>query len=140
MSRSRAKGTAWETTIVDYLRGSGATHAERRALGGTKDRGDIAGLPGLVIEAKAEAVLNLAGWVYEAEVERVNDGADLAVVWHKRRGKSSAGDGYVTMTGATLVQLLRAAGYIPGSSHHGEEAEPVRGRVAGSAPPEAGAA
>lgn len=31
---------------------------------------------------------------------------------HKRRGKTSAGDGYVTMTGATLVALLKAAGYI----------------------------
>jgi len=50
MSAARAKGTAWETAIVGYLRGRGAPHAERRALNGSNDRGDIAGIPGLVIE------------------------------------------------------------------------------------------
>ncbi len=115
MSRSRAKGTAWETAIVDYLRGTGAPHAERRAQAGTKDRGDIAGLPGVVIEAKSAARLELGAWLAEAEAERANDGAALAVVWHKRRGKASAGDGYVTMNGATLIHLLRAAGYLAGA-------------------------
>lgn len=112
-NRSRDKGTAWETAIVGYLRASGAPHAERRRLSGAKDRGDIAGLPGVVVEAKwAAARLELAAWIAEAEAERVNAGAELAVVWHHRRGKASPGDGYVTMTGATLVRLLRAAGYI----------------------------
>jgi hypothetical protein len=115
MSRSRAKGTSWESAIVDYLRANGVPHAERRALGGAKDRGDIAGVPGVVFEAKSAARVELGPWLTEAEAERANDGADLAVVWHKRRGKASAGDAYVTMSGATLVGLLRAAGYIPES-------------------------
>lgn len=141
MSKSRAKGTAWESTIVDYLRANGAPHAERRALAGAKDRGDIAGIPGVVIEAKSAAKIELAAWLDEAEAERVNDGADLAVVWIKRRGKTCAGDGYVTMTGATLIRLLRAAGYLADSSHHGGEAEPAGlGEPAGSALPRAGAA
>lgn len=113
MSRSKAKGTAWESAIVAYLRGAGAAHAERRTLGGTKDRGDIAGLPGVVIEAKSAARMELAAWLDEAEVERVNDGADVAAVWVKRRGKTSPGAGYVVMDGATLVRLLVAAGYMP---------------------------
>jgi Holliday junction resolvase len=112
MSRSRAKGTTWETAIVNFLRDHGAPHAERRALGGTKDRGDIAGVPGVVFEAKNAAKAELGVWLAEAEAERVNDRAELAVVWHKRRGKASAGDGYVTMDGATLVRLLAAAGYL----------------------------
>lgn len=112
MSAAKAKGTKWETAIVDYLRGNGAPHAERRAGSGTKDRGDIAGLIGIVVEAKSHTGLNLAGWLAEAEQERVNAGAELAVVWHKRRGKTSAGDGYVTMSGATFVALLRDAGYM----------------------------
>jgi len=112
MTASRAKGTAWESKIVDYLRGTGVPHAERRAANGSKDRGDIAGIPGVVVEAKSAARVELAAWLAEAETERANDGAALAVVWHKRRGKTSAGDGYVTMTGATLIQLLTAAGYI----------------------------
>lgn len=112
MSAARAKGTRWESAIVDYLRTNGVPHAERRALSGTQDRGDIAGLPGVVIEAKNARTADLAGWVDEAEVERNNARAELAVVWHHRRGKASPADGYVTMSGATLVHLLRAAGYI----------------------------
>jgi hypothetical protein len=112
MSASKRKGTAWESAIVDYLRANGVPHAERRAQNGAKDRGDIAGVPGVVFEAKSAARVELGPWLLEAEAERANDGADLAVVWHKRRGKTSAGDAYVTMSGATLVGLLRAAGYI----------------------------
>ena len=112
MSASKAKGTRWETAVADYLRANGVTHAERRALNGSTDRGDIAGIPGVVLEAKNASRTDLTGWVDEAETERVNDGAELAVVWHHRRGKASPGDGYVTMTGATLVRLLAAAGYI----------------------------
>jgi len=112
MSAARSKGTRWETAIVDYLRSHGAPHAERRAPSGAKDRGDVAGIPGLVIEAKSHTGMRLADWLDEAEKERVNAGADLAVVWHHRRGKASAGDGYVTMDGRTFVRLLRAAGYI----------------------------
>jgi hypothetical protein len=113
MSRSRAKGTAWESAVVAYLRAFGATLAERRALNGSKDRGDIAGLPGVVIEAKSATRLELAGWLDEAETEGVNDSADIAAVWIKRRGRISAGAGYAVMSGETFARLLRAAGYIP---------------------------
>lgn len=112
MSASKARGTRWESKIVDYLRANGVPHAERRALGGSSDRGDIAGIPGVVVEAKSTARVELAAWIDEAEAERINDRADVAVVWHHRRGKGSPGEGYVTMTGATLVALLAAAGYI----------------------------
>lgn len=112
MSASKRKGTSWEAALVAYLREHGAPHAERRALGGAKDRGDIAGIPGVVIEAKSAARLELAGWLAEAEAERANDGADLGVVWAKRKGKGSPADGYAVMDGATLVRLLRAAGYL----------------------------
>lgn len=113
MSASKAKGTRWETAIVEFLRANGVPHAERRTLNGSKDRGDIAGVPGVVIEAKNAATMSLAGWITEAETERVNAGAEVAVVWHHRRGKASPGDAYVTMTGATLMRLLVAAGYVP---------------------------
>lgn len=112
MTASRRKGTSWETAIVTYLRGNGAPHAERRALGGAKDRGDIAGIPGVVIEAKSAARVELGVWTAEAETERRNDGANLAAVWIKKRGKSSPADGYVVLTGEALVHLLAAAGYV----------------------------
>jgi hypothetical protein len=116
MSASKRKGTAWESAIVEFLRTNGVPHAERRALGGTKDRGDVAGLPGLVIEAKSAARIELAAWLDEAEAERVNDNAEIGLVWIKRRGKSSPGAGYAVLDGATLVRLLTAAGYIPKES------------------------
>jgi hypothetical protein len=111
MSRSRAKGTAWETAICRLLAGEGFPHVERRALNGTTDRGDIAGIPGWVIEAKNCGRDQLAGWVDEAQLEQANDGAEFSAVWHHRRGKASPADGFVTMTGATFVRLLRQAGY-----------------------------
>lgn len=107
MSRNKDKGTRAETAVVDYLRRSWWRHAERRSLNGNKDRGDIAGIPNVVIEVKDHAAMSLAAWVDEAETERANDYAAIAVVWHKRRGKGSPGDWYVTMTGATFAELLR---------------------------------
>lgn len=112
MSRSKAKGTAWETAIVNHLRTHGAPHAERRALGGSQDRGDIAGIPGVVIEAKSAARIDLATWIDEVTKEQANDGAQVGVVLAKRRGKTSPDAAYAVMTGATLLHLLAAAGYI----------------------------
>ncbi|WP_200309088.1 hypothetical protein [Streptomyces adelaidensis] len=108
-SRNKAKGSAWERAIVEHLRAAGWPYAERRIAGAVKDRGDIAGVVGVVIEAKNTASRNLAGWIEETELERVNDNAWLGVVWHKRTGKSSAADGYVTMTGTQFTQLLARA-------------------------------
>lgn len=113
-NRSKDKGTGWESSIVGYLVGAGVTHAERRGLAGNSDRGDIAGLPGVVIEAKNCAKVELAAWLDEANTERDNDRADVGVVWFKRRGKTSPGAGFVLMDGSTLVRLLKAAGYIGG--------------------------
>lgn len=109
MSANKDKGSAWERSIVDYLRTLAWPHAERRLAGSAKDRGDIAGIPGVVIEAKNTSRTELAAWVAEAEVERVHDGAWLGVVWHKRRGKASAAEGYVTMTGSQFARLLAMA-------------------------------
>ena len=108
-SRNKAKGSAWERAIVDYLRAAGWPFAERRLAGNAKDRGDIAGVVGVVIEAKNTSTARLAEWVDEAGLERANDGAWLGIVWHKRRGRASAADGYVTMSGAQFAALLARA-------------------------------
>jgi hypothetical protein len=113
MNRPKQKGTAWETAIINFLHKVGVMAAERRALKGIHDRGDVAGIPHVVIEAKAEARFNLSGWLDEAEKERRNAGAEIGVVWFKRRGRSSAGAGYVLMDGFTLVKLLADGGHIP---------------------------
>lgn len=83
MSKSRAVGTQAETAVVRYLQNWWPA-AERRALSGNKDRGDVAGMPGVVIEVKAAKKLELAAWRRETEVERVNAGATYGLLVVKR--------------------------------------------------------
>lgn len=120
MSASRRKGTSAESAVVAYLRGHGWPLAERRAPSGARDRGDVAGVPGVVVEVKDRARLDLAGWVDEAGAERGHAGARLAVVWHKRRGRGSPAGWYVTMIGATFVELLA------GWDDRGRAVDPMR--------------
>lgn len=108
MSAEKKKGTRAETAVVDYLRKMGFTHAERRTTRGPKDAGDIAGLPGVVIEVKDCQRMELAAWIDEADQEAANDHARIGVVWHKRRGVSTANGWYVTMQGFDFVALLQA--------------------------------
>jgi hypothetical protein len=122
VSASKRKGTAAETAIVNYLRTVGFTQTERRALNGNIDRGDIAGIPGVVIEAKNCARQELAAWVAEAELERDNDRASLGVVWHKRRGKGDPADWFVTMSGTQFTALLRELQGLPALEVEGGEA------------------
>ena len=109
MSRARAKGTAAETAVVAYLRANGFPYAERRALAGAGDRGDIAGVIGTVIEVKSCVRCELAAWVDEATREAHNDHANVGAVWHKRRGRGSPADWFVTVNGSTFVALIRDA-------------------------------
>lgn len=111
MSRQKAKGTRWESELVDTFHRAGFPHVERRALNGASDRGDLAGIPGLVVEAKDQARHSFAEWLDEAEQEATNDGDAHGVVWAHRRGKARGEDGYVVMTGATFLSLLIEAGY-----------------------------
>ena len=96
MSASKRKGTAFETEVVNYLRGYHGLPVERRALKGTQDCGDIAGLPGVVLELKNCKRVELAAWVDEALKEAANEGAPWYAVVHKRRMKGPA-QAFVTM-------------------------------------------
>ena len=107
MSASKQRGTAWETAVVRFLQDCGHRYAERRALNGSRDLGDITGIPGVVIECKSQNRITLAEWIDETETERLNAEAELAVCWVKRKGKSSPGHGYVVMTGLQFAYLLR---------------------------------
>jgi Holliday junction resolvase len=117
VSVQRAKGTRFEVEVVEYLRANGFPHVERRAMAGTRDTGDIAGLPGWVIEVKNTKTLKLGEFVAEAEKEAKNaalqakilhnmntEPANWAVV-HKRRQHGAAG-AYVTLSLAQFAELL----------------------------------
>lgn len=111
MSKAKQKGTAAETAVVNWLQSQGRPHVERRSLHGTNDRGDIAGIPCVVIEVKNHAKMTLSEWVSELEVEIANDKADTGVVIHKKRGTTNVGQWYATLPVALWHKLLKEAGY-----------------------------
>ncbi len=106
MNRPRRIGTAWESAVVDYLQAHGFPYAERRALNGARDKGDVAGIPGVVLEAKAEKAVDLAGWCSEAEAEAANAGVTRWAVVAKRRRKPVA-QAYVILTLEQYAELIR---------------------------------
>ena len=106
MNRAKAKGTLAERMVVEYLRANGFPDAERRALEGNHDRGDIAGLPYTVLEVKNHAALDLAGWLNELMREIDNDDAEYGAVIAKRRGHAKADQWYAIMPFEMLVKML----------------------------------
>jgi hypothetical protein len=110
-SPSKKRGTSWESAVVQYLQQAGWPHAERRVLHGALDRGDVLGLPGVVIECKSASRIQLSEWLKEAQAETANAGAEIGFVWAKRVGKSSPGSGFVIMDGETAMRLLKLAGW-----------------------------
>ena len=74
-TKSKVKGTRAESEAVKYLLASFPA-VERRTLSGSKDKGDIAGIPNCVGEVKAAAQLRLAEWQRETLTEMAN--ADAA--------------------------------------------------------------
>lgn len=109
MSRSRAVGTAAESAVVEFMRLHGFPLAERRALHGAHDLGDVAGVPGVAVEVKAGVRAEYGMWLSEARAEAWNAGAAGGVVVHKPRGVglSRAGDFRALMTLATFCELVR---------------------------------
>lgn len=96
MARPKDIGTAAETAVVRYLQTHGWPYAERRALAGAQDLGDVTGTPGLAWEVKggraAEQASDglLSDWLAETEVERTHAGADIGVLVTKRSGYGPA--------------------------------------------------
>ena len=107
---ARKAGASFETLVVDYLAAHVDDRIERRTRNGAKDRGDVSGLRHMgvrvVVECKNTARLDLAGWLAEAEIERGNDDAVVALVAHKRHGKADPAAQLVTLSLADLVALL----------------------------------
>lgn len=116
MTRSRKSardaGAKFEREVSEHLAGMlPHQHIERRARNGAKDRGDVGGVHHqnggrVVVEVKNTARADLAGWIREAEQERVNDGAEFGVVVHKRHGVGDLASQWVLMDLDTLGRLL----------------------------------
>lgn len=90
--RPKDIGTRYETACVQWLRVNGFPNAERRALAGIHDLGDITGTPGIVWECKSGYTAynasdgQVAKWLDETERERAAAKADLGVLLLDRAG------------------------------------------------------
>lgn len=118
-ARRRPKdiGTAAETAVVRALGELGFPHAERRALAGAYDLGDITGTPGICWEVKggqqtkAPSDEQVAAWMAETETERVNARADIGVLVLQRHGVGPA-------NAHRWWAYLRANSWILGATKH----------------------
>ena len=108
-SKSKRKGSQAERDVVAWLKANGYKYADRRLAGASLDKGDISGVPGVTIEIKNHAKMDLAGWTAELEIEMKNDGAWTGTVLHKRKGKGDVGEWYATMPAKVWLELLKKA-------------------------------
>ena len=131
-NKPKARGTAAETAVVRALRALGFPHAERRALAGVHDLGDITGTPGLCWEVKGGDAARTASdnqitdWLTETEKERANAGADhgILVVQRKAIGAANAHRWWAILNATNLAELLVNEGAIDWGS--GTPTFPVR--------------
>ena len=111
VNRSKQKGTAAETAVVNWLHRLGFGQAERLALRGNLDVGDVRVRPGIHLEVKAGAAAahpsqgQVVKWRDEATVEGVNGGVDCYLVT-KRKGSADPGTWLVHLTLRELSELL----------------------------------
>jgi hypothetical protein len=108
MSRSKRAGTAWESRVVAHLREHGWPKAERRALAGGKDKGDVIGVDGVVLEAKAAQAWRVGDWLKELTAEKRNAGATQGALVIKRR-QQPVGKALVLLELDDYLELLRRA-------------------------------
>jgi len=104
MSRSKDKGTAWESLSKLWLAANGIWAGDMNQHG-SSDRGDIY-IPNVTVECKNEKKYDLAQWVKELEAEVANNGTDYGFVLAHRKGKSSPADAYVITTGRLWLPVL----------------------------------
>lgn len=112
-NRPKNIGTAAETAVVRAARAHGFGLADRLTLTGALDRGDIGLCPGVVVEVKGGQAAKTASdaqidkWLAETERERVNAGADVAILVTARAGigAPNAHRWWAHMTTPTLFDL-----------------------------------
>ncbi|MFF5471065.1 hypothetical protein [Streptomyces achromogenes] len=73
-TKSKARGTQTETMVVRYLLENGFSRAERRALKGAEDQGDVTGIEGVCIEVKGDRSNKVSAWKAETVKEAKNAG------------------------------------------------------------------
>lgn len=103
---SRSKGFTFERAVAAVFKAGGFEHAERRPPEGVRDRGDLNGVPGFVIECKAAARFEFGVWLRELEEEIEHAGTPYGALVVKR-ARASTERGYFVMELRDAVRLLR---------------------------------
>ena len=122
-NRSKSIGTASERAVVRYLAAHGFPAAERRALHGATDLGDITGTPGLCWEVKGgEAAKDasdkqVAAWFDETQEEAGNAGATYGFLIVARRRKNVR-DWWAVIDVCDLAKLVRRDALNQSSNLH----------------------
>lgn len=106
-NKPKILGTTWETAVVNYLRDRLYPNAERRALSGGLDKGDIINAGPYVWECKNTKEISLASGMDEVNVEISNAKVEFGFLIVKRRRKST-GDAYAVMSLQQLCDLLQS--------------------------------
>lgn len=108
--RPRDIGTDAERAVVRWLQGHGFPGAERRALRGAQDAGDITGTPGICWEVKGGAQTKrmsdnqIGTWLAELERARQHADAAWAVLVTRRHGTGNVGLWWAWMPlGSTIL-------------------------------------
>ncbi len=117
-NKPKAIGTAAETAVVRYLRANGFAGAERRALAGSSDLGDVTGCGPLVIEVKGGRAAEAATppvidrWMAETRAEMRNADAHYGLLVVKRIAVSHrrAGLWWAYLDLHALLELTGCAG------------------------------
>ena len=123
VTRSKDIGTRAEAAVVRYLCANGWANAERRALRGSADWGDVTGTPGLVWEvkggdaAKDASDKQVAAWFDEAREEAGNAGATYGFLIVQRRQKGVR-DWWAVLDVCDLAKLVRCDSREQASNMH----------------------
>ena len=118
-NKHKAKGTAFETLIVNYLKENNFPNARRTALAGENDSGDIHGVAQafevspkeVAIQCKNQKSFKLSEWL-NATVEqatKLRNGVPLLVVKRPGKGEKALGESYAVMRLEDMLKLLRDA-------------------------------
>jgi hypothetical protein len=97
-----------ETAVAQYLQNTWPA-VERRVLSGAQDKGDIAGVPGCVVEVKNQKSYKISEWMRETEAERKNAGSDIGLLVIKPNGVgvSKVDQWWVVVDLHTITILLK---------------------------------
>lgn len=104
---SKAKGSKWAKDVCIFFAAHGFPFCERRVDGGVRDRGDVAGIPGVVVQCKNTARIDLAEALTEARKQASEADAPMYFAAIKRRNHSVA-KGYAVFELDQAAALLAA--------------------------------